>query len=128
MTPPRLDAPTIVVVDDDQAVLSSLQFLLETEGFNVRTFDSGSALLAAGELPEPGCAVIDYHMPGMTGLDVASQLRKRHPHLPMVLITGRPDFDLTSRARALGVGCVVEKPLLENTLLDWVKHFAPVAH
>ena len=70
-------APMIYVVDDDTDVLGSLRFLLETDGFDVRTFRSGAALLNAEVAGEVDCFVIDYKMPAMSGIDLANQLRNR---------------------------------------------------
>jgi len=58
----------MLVVDDDAAVRSSLKFILEVEGFYVRVYASAEELLKEESLPDPGCLVVDYHMPGMNGL------------------------------------------------------------
>src|SRR4029450_11584482 len=78
----------ICVVDDDPDVLGSLQFLLETDGFDVRTFKSGAALLRDGASDDADCFVIDYKMPNMNGLDLATRLRNRDVVAPIILITG----------------------------------------
>ena len=83
--------PMIYVVDDDIDVLGSLQFLLETDGFDVRTFKSGAALLEDAASGSADCFVIDYKMPHMNGLDLAGRLRSRHIAAPIILITGHPD-------------------------------------
>ena len=68
----------VVVVDDDPAVLSSLEFSLETEGFKVQTYPNGAELLKQERMPTRGCVIIDYFLPGMNGLEVAMALRQRH--------------------------------------------------
>jgi two-component system response regulator FixJ len=60
--------PTVYVVDDDFGVLNSLRFVLETDGFDVGAFKSGSALLDAVAAAGAGCFVIDYKMPNMSGI------------------------------------------------------------
>jgi FixJ family two-component response regulator len=65
----------IYVVDDDYDVLRSLRFLLETEGFDVRTFRSGSALLGSSTREGADCLVVDYKMAGIDGLELAETLR-----------------------------------------------------
>jgi len=60
--------PTVYVVDDDAAVLGSLQFLLETDGFAVRTFRNATALLNASGVPGADCYVIDYKMPDINNM------------------------------------------------------------
>jgi FixJ family two-component response regulator len=115
-------APTIVyVVDDDFGVLGSLRFLLETDGFQVRTFRSGAALLDAVAENDIDCIVIDYKMPNMNGIDLANRLRERHVHTPIVLITGYPDESISVRAAASGVRHVVLKPHLEDSLVGHIR-------
>jgi two-component system, LuxR family, response regulator FixJ len=106
----------IYVVDDDPDVLGSLQFLLETDGFDVRTFKSGAALLRDGASDDADCFVIDYKMPNMNGLDLASRLRSRDVSAPIILITGNLDESLPDRAAAAGILYVLRKPHLEESL------------
>ncbi len=113
--------PTVFVVDDDADVLVSLRFLLETDGFTVRTFRNGTALLNAIRAPGADCFVIDYKMPDMNGIDLASSLRKLDIQSPVILITGYPDAGISGRAAAAGVKDVMLKPLLEDSLIKRVR-------
>jgi two-component system, LuxR family, response regulator FixJ len=110
----------MLVVDDDAAVRSSLKFILEVEGFQVRVFASGQDLLNEESLPDPGCLVVDYHMPGMNGLELVAQLRDRQVLVPAILITPAPSQNLRDRAAAAGIS-IVEKPLLGSRLLDSIR-------
>ncbi|AND88234.1 two-component system response regulator FixJ [Bradyrhizobium diazoefficiens] len=118
---PSSTKPTVFVVDDDAAVLGSLRFLLETDGFAVRTFRSGTALLNAGGAPGADCYVIDYKMPDINGIELASRLRKSDGETPVILITGYPDENISTRAAAAGVKDVVLKPLLDENLLKRIR-------
>lgn len=111
----------IYVVDDDQGVLGSLRFLLETDGFAVRTFRSGQALLDALDGGPADCIVIDYKMPGMNGIDLARHLRENKVSTPIVMITGYPDESISGRAAAVGVCHVVLKPHLEESLITHIR-------
>ena len=113
--------PVVYVVDDDQGVLGSLRFLLETDGFNVKTFRSGAALLSAVASNGPDCFVIDYKMPNMNGIDLANQLRKRDIATPIVLITGYPDDSIPAKAAVAGVHHVLLKPHLEESLVARIR-------
>jgi FixJ family two-component response regulator len=115
------ETPVVLLVDDDPAILGSLRFLLEAEGFEVRAFASGAELLALEHLPRSGCLVTNLEMPGMTGLDLHERLRARQASLPTILITGRYHAALRARAAAAGVALTVEKPLLDDTLLDGIR-------
>jgi FixJ family two-component response regulator len=110
----------IYIVDDDSDVLGSLQFLLETDGFAVRTFKSGAALLGHDASDDADCFVIDYKMPNMNGLDLVKRLKSRDVSAPMILITGSPDETIEDRAASAGVH-VLRKPLLEESLISHIR-------
>lgn len=114
--------PTIYVVDDDDAVLGSLRFLLETDGFTVRTFRNATALLNAGGAQGADCYVIDYKMPDINGLELAGRLRLSNGETPVILITGYPDGNISARAAAAGVKDVILKPLLDENLVKRIRH------
>jgi two-component system response regulator FixJ len=118
---PLAAKPTVYVVDDDADVLGSLRFLLETDGFSVRTFRNGPALLNAVRSTGVDCFVIDYRMPDMNGIDLAGRLRNRDIAAPIILITGYPDENISARAAAAGVRHVLQKPLLEESLVTRIR-------
>ena len=113
--------PTVYVVDDDAAVLGSLRFLLETDGFAVRTFRNGTALLNAARADDVDCFVIDYKMPDINGIELAGRLRKSDINAPVILITGYPDENISARAAAAGVKDVILKPLLDENLIKRIR-------
>jgi two-component system, LuxR family, response regulator FixJ len=110
----------VLVIDDDYAVRNSLKFALEIEGFSVQVYPTGTALLAEGDMPESGCLVADYHLPGMNGLDLIQLLRERNVELPAILITSHPTAAIRSRAVLAGVR-LIEKPLLNDTLFQCIR-------
>ena len=109
------DRPRILIVDDDAALRSALTFSLELEGFAVEAFESGEALVARGPVPEPGCLVLDYHLPGMDGLALLALLRARGVATPALIITTLPTRSLAAGAAAAGA-TIIEKPLLCDAL------------
>lgn len=118
---PSFVKPIVYVVDDDAGVLGSLRFLLESDGFEVRTFRNGAALLSAAHSTGVDCFVIDYKMPDMNGIDLADRLRHREIAAPVILITGYPDENISARAEAAGVKDVLLKPLLEESLVTRIR-------
>lgn len=110
----------LLVLDDDFAVRESLKFLLEIEGFDVRTFASPDELLNENSLPDCGCLIVDYHMPAMNGLDVVAKLRKGQNSLPAILITAHPDVKIRERASAAGVS-LIDKPFQQTALLECIR-------
>jgi two-component system response regulator FixJ len=113
--------PVVAVVDDDDDVRESLQFLLETAGYDVVAYGSAQDYLdrLPGQLAD--CLVVDQHMPQVTGVELLDALHARGAHLPTVLITGSSSPDLVRRAQALGVTRVLEKPLADDALLCFIQ-------
>ena len=112
----------VAVVDDDDAVRDSLRFLLEIAGFSVATYGSAAQFLHEAPIAELACLVVDQHMPDQTGLQLVSRLRALGVTLPVALITGSPSADLIRLARELNVAKVMEKPLDDDVLLDFIEH------
>ena len=111
----------ILVVDDDTAVLNSLGFMLDTEGFEVCAFSDIGELLRADSVGQANCLVVDYRMPAMDGFDVLRALRRRQITAPAILITPTSDETLVKRAAAAGFARVVEKPHLEDELVGAIR-------
>ncbi len=116
-----LPQETIFVVEDDADVLISLRFLLEAEGFTVKTYANGAALLADALPCGEDCLVIDYLMAGMDGFDLIDRLRERGVATPVVLVTAYPSASVTARAEARGVGRIIPKPHIEESLATHVR-------
>lgn len=115
----RRAAGAIYVVDDDPAVLSSLRFLFETEGYRVLTFADGAELVA-GALPGPGdCLLIDYKLGATDGLDLARRLRALGVAAPVLLITIYEGME--RKAAAAGVTEIVQKPHLQENIVSRVE-------
>jgi len=119
LAPTRV-SPIVAVVDDDPPVCNSLKFSLELEGFKVRIYGSGGALLRAADLDDCNCLVIDQKMLGLSGLETIATLRKRSFAAPAILIISEPSAALSARAAAANVP-IVEKPFLGNALVDRIR-------
>jgi len=113
--------PTVYVADDDADVLGSLRFLLETDGFEVRTFRNGTALLKALDQTPVDCFLIDYRMPDINGVDLVRDLRGRGVMAPVILVSGYYDGGLAARAAAAGVRDFLFKPLLDENLAKRIR-------
>jgi two-component system, LuxR family, response regulator FixJ len=107
----------IFIVDDDHATRDSLRLLLETEGFEAKEFAGGRPFLDGVRPVDGDCLILDLHMPGMSGLEVLEELRRRGDRLPVIIVSGH--LDGTSRTRALvgGALAVIEKPHKADELL-----------
>ena len=115
----EIERRTVGIVDDDQAVRDSLRFLLEVVGHSAETFASAVEFLNA-DLSNLRCLILDHHMPGITGLELAERLRTDGVGIPILLVTGSPSPAIVARAAELGVDRVLEKPLTKEELLDFI--------
>lgn len=112
----------VAVIDDDEAVRDSLLMVLSNHGFGVCSFASADAFLATlREDALPSCVVSDVRMPGMTGLELQTELKKKWPMVPLVLITGHGDVSMAVSALKAGAHDFVEKPFSPDRLIDGIK-------
>ena len=96
-----------------------MRFLLEVIGHPVATFASAAEFLKA-EIHRLACLILDHHMPEMTGLELAERMRADGAGIPILLITGAPSPAIVALAADAGVTRVLEKPLIEKDLLDFI--------
>jgi two-component system response regulator FixJ len=115
------EAVRVVVIDDDEAVLDSLRVLLESEGFDVETFDRASTFLQRSQGTVAGCLVTDVRMPEMDGLELLQALAARGPLPPVIVITGHGEVPMAVQAMKLGARDFVEKPFEPRVLLASIR-------
>lgn len=108
---------TIHLIDDDEGVRRSVGFLLRTAGFDVATYPSGVAFLAAVDSATTGCILVDVRMPEIDGLEVQGILASRGIALPVIVLTGHGDITLAVRAIKAGAIDFIEKPFEKASLM-----------
>jgi FixJ family two-component response regulator len=106
----------IYTVDDDQAMLDSLGFLLESIGVSSQQFSDPYALLQAIDSLEPGCILTDLRMPTMSGIELSAALRNRCIDWPIILMSAHLDPDSTADMLVHGVVEVIVKPFTASSL------------
>lgn len=111
----------VYVVDDDQGMLDSTVWLLESVGLTALPFTSGRAFLDACDGQSQGCVLLDVRMPGMGGLNVQEALRERGSEMPIIFVSGHADVPIVVRAFRAGAVDFIEKPYNEQLLLDSVQ-------
>ena len=116
-----LSMPLIALVDDDDALRTSLDNLLRSVGFRVQGFASAEAFLQAPPAPETACLLLDVRLPGMNGLELQRQLGAAHGSLPIVFVTAYADEEVRARALAAGAVAVLSKPCREADLLQAIE-------
>jgi FixJ family two-component response regulator len=111
----------IYVVDDDEAVRDSLQWLLEGKDYRVRCFDSAESFLSRYDPREVACLLVDIRMPGISGLELQDRLIERKSPLPVVFITGHGDVPMAVTTMKKGAMDFIPKPFKEEELLSVVE-------
>jgi len=109
------------VIDDDQAVRESIEFLLRSAQLTVKTYESASAFLAVAPTVGSGCIITDVRMPGISGIDLLRRLKEMGLRLPVIVITGHGDVPLAVEAMKFGALDFLEKPFDDDVLLASVR-------
>jgi two-component system response regulator FixJ len=109
---------TVFVVDDDDAVRTSLRLLLKSVGLPVETFGSAQEFLELFDADRAGCLVLDIRMPGMSGLELQQRLNEMHAIMPIVFITGHGDVPMAVEAMQYGAVDFIQKPFRDQDLID----------
>src|ERR1700720_2520985 len=112
---------TVYVLDDDDAVLRSLERLLSSANFKPITFDHPSVFLTAAKTFKTGCVLLDVRLPGMSGLEVQTQLMKMTNDLAVIVVTGQGDIQTAVRAMKAGATDFLEKPYSDHALLGSIE-------
>ncbi len=121
------DKPDVALIDDDEAILDSVQAYLHRRGFDVTGFTAATAFLDALDTgTEFECVVTDVRMPGMSGLDLQRVLSRRTSAPPLIVITGHGDIDMAVSAIKAGAFDFIEKPIddrrLAASISEAIKH------
>jgi two-component system, LuxR family, response regulator FixJ len=125
--------PIVFIVDDDDAVRSSLRFVCKSVGLSATPFSSAAAFLEAYDPRQPGCLVLDVRMPGMSGLELQRVLHARGARWQVIFLSGRSDFLIRARhvAMAAGAVAVLAKPARAHDLFAAIEraieHLRPAA-
>jgi len=114
-------APTVFVVDDDEAVRGSLRLLLKSVGLAATTLPTAQEFLAKYDPEQPGCLVLDVRMPGMSGLELQEQLNVRGAIIPVIFITGHGDIPMAVDAMQQGAFDFLQKPFRDQDLIDRIQ-------
>jgi two-component system, LuxR family, response regulator FixJ len=111
----------VYVIDDDDAMRDSLNFLLESAGFDVTLFDSALNFLDVFPKLEFGCVVSDVRMPGLDGIELLKRMKTRHSAFPIIIMTGHGDVPLAVEAMKLGAVDFLEKPFEDDRLITMIE-------
>jgi FixJ family two-component response regulator len=113
---------SVAIVDDDIAILDSVRLLLELQSWQVATYSTGEAFLAelsADRLPD--CLILDPHLPGISGAEVADAVANLSDSLPIIGLTARPTSPITQAVLKAGAEVMLLKPVSADALVDTVQ-------
>jgi Response regulator len=110
----------IAIVDDEECVRKALERLFRSVGHKVASFRSGEDFLYALGICRPDCAILDLHLPGLSGLDVQRCLRRNRNSLSCIIITGKDEPETRERVLASGGAGYLTKPLDQRKLFDMI--------
>lgn len=121
LMPEGVDPDQLVhIIDDDDALRDSLEWLLESTGLKVASYPSAEAFLGAYNADMRGCLVLDIRMPGMSGLELHEKLKAQHSTLPVIFITGHGDVPMAVSALKKGAFDFIEKPFHDQDMLNLI--------
>jgi len=115
------DAKKIFLVDDNSAVLASMEALLKLEGYFVQSFSNGADFFRKTDLNQVGCVISDLQMPEMNGVELQRRLRKYDSSLALIIISGHADVSSTVQLMEKGAVTLIQKPLETNRLLTAIE-------
>ena len=116
------NSPTVFVVDDDQAMRQSLQWLIESVGMAVETYGSADEFMNNYYPGRAGCLLLDVRMPGMSGLELQQHFVDHEIRIPIIIITGHGDVPMAVRAMKAGAVDFIEKPFNDELLLESIRN------
>lgn len=111
----------VTLIDDEEAVLESVPDLVKEFGFLVNAFASAEAFLASDTVGRTDCLILDVRMPGMAGIRLFQELKRRNASIPVVFITATRDDALRARLIDQGAADCLFKPFSDSALLAAIR-------
>ena len=115
------ESSLVFVVDDDPLIRASIQGLLKSASLQSESFETAEQFLKRGLWDGPSCLILDFTLPGMSGLDFHAQLQNAGLQIPIIFVTGHGNIPMTVKAMKLGATEFLTKPLNDQDLLDAVQ-------
>jgi two-component system response regulator FixJ len=112
------ESKLVHIVDDEDSIRRSLDFLLRSAGYRTRCWEDGEVFLKGADKSEPACVLLDVRMPGMDGLRVQAEMGSRGYNLPVIVLTGHGDIATAVQAMRGGAVDFLEKPFNRDRLLE----------
>jgi two-component system phosphate regulon response regulator PhoB len=117
--------PFVLIVDDDDVIRSLLRLTLPDEGYDLVEAQDGGQALQITDARQPALVLLDWRMPGLSGADVLTALKQRHPDVPVIVLTAEPEAKVRTQAESLGADVFMAKPFSPLQLLATVERLLP---
>ena len=111
----------ISIVDDDESVREATKGLVRSLGYGAATFASAEDFLQSNQINETECVISDVQMPGLSGVELQSQLIARGNRTPVIFVTASTEERTRARALKAGAIGVLSKPLNEERLIEYIQ-------
>lgn len=108
----------ISIVDDDPSVREAMLGLVRSLGFDAASFSSAEDFLQSDQIDETSCLITDVQMPGLSGVELQSQLISRGSPVPIIFVTASPERRIEAQARSAGAVAFLNKPFDDKTLIE----------
>lgn len=108
---------TIAIVDDDEAVRTTLASLMRSLGYEARTYRSGAEFLWDEDGHDPACMIADVQMPAMTGDELQARLIEAGRIFPIIFMTAFPTEPMRRRVLEAGAHCYLSKPMNADEII-----------
>jgi FixJ family two-component response regulator len=112
----------VFVVDDDRSVREALSSLIRAVGRHVETFSSAVEFMRYDRPDAPACLVLDVRMPGLSGLELQTEISRSGRPLPIIFVTGHGDVPMSVRAMKAGAAEFLQKPFRDSDLVEAIEH------
>jgi FixJ family two-component response regulator len=116
-----MEVPMISIVDDDESVREATKGLVRSLGYGAATFASAEDFLQSNQINETECVISDVQMPGLSGVELQSQLIARGNRTPVIFVTASTEERTRARALKAGAIGVLSKPLNEERLIEYIQ-------
>jgi len=110
----------IYIVDDDESVCRALKTLLMTYDFDAVTFNTAQSFFDTIKQEDPGCLLLDIHMPGMDGWETQKKILESGSKRPIIFISAEKKDDASAKAMKVGAVGFLQKPVNGQTLVDLI--------
>lgn len=113
--------PCVYIVEDEYPVRHSLGLIMETAGYDYRTFENAEEFLQNYSPGQPGCLLLDVNLPGLNGDELQAELARRKIHLPIIFLTAYADIPTTVRVIKAGAVDFLTKPVPRDLLIERIQ-------